>query len=296
MRNLIRKIIPPFLLETYRRSKKKARNKQLEKDKVSGNVITKEQLVADLKNAGLQVGDVVLVHTSLSKIGYVEEGPKTVVDAILQLVGKTGHVLMPNSPNAGLQLEYIRNKKLFDIENDRSALGAITEYFRNLPGAVRSAHPTEPVSCIGPNADSFISGHFGELTPYTSNSPFYKVSEAGGKILYIGVTFDNAGTNLHTLEDAVDFKYPVYANEEFTVDIKFPDGEIKSMKTKVHNPEQSAKRKCDGLIPLFEERGILKHVKVGQADTLVVDAKGLLDTMIKEYNSRGVTMYTPEGE
>jgi aminoglycoside 3-N-acetyltransferase len=296
MRNFLRKITPAFLLDAYRRSKKQSREKQLTKDKELGDIITEERLIDDLRAAGISQGDIVLVHSSLSKLGYVENGPKTVVDALLKVIGSEGHLLMPNSPNAGLQLEYIRSKKVFDVENDESALGSITEYFRKLPGAIRSAHPTEPVSCIGPDAEYFVQDHFGELTPYTSRSPFYRVSEKGGKILYMGVTFDNAGTNLHTLEDAVDFKYPVYFDEKFDVEMVFSDGQTKTMTTKVHNPEQSAKRKCDGLIPLFENKGILAKVKIGKADTLVVDAKAMLDCMIEEYNERGVTMYTPEGE
>ena len=108
---------------------------------------------------------------------------------------------------------------------------------------------------------------------------------------------DNAGTNLHTLEDAVaNFKYPVYFKESFQVDVKFPNGEVKSMTTKVHNPEQSIKRKCDDLIPLFKENGILKEGKIGQASTLIVDAKSLLSFMIEAYTNDGVTMYTPRGE
>jgi aminoglycoside 3-N-acetyltransferase len=67
------------------------------------------------------------------------------------------------------------------------------------------------------------------------------------------------------------------------------------VKTKVHNPEYSKKRKCDELIPLFEKEGAMKKVKIGQADTLVADAKKFLDAMIKAYHEKGVTMYTPEG-
>jgi aminoglycoside 3-N-acetyltransferase len=73
------------------------------------------------------------------------------------------------------------------------------------------------------------------------------------------------------------------------------DGNEAIMKTKVHNPEQSKKRKCDGLIPLFEQKGILQKVQIGKAKALLVDAKGLLQVMIEEYNDRGVTMYTPNG-
>lgn len=296
MRSFIRKITPEFLLKAYRKRKKRLREAELEAKRRSGEVITFERLVNDLRTCGLKEGDDILVHTSLSKIGYVENGPETVVSALKKVIGEKGNILMPTSPNAGLQLEYIRSLEAFDVKNSPSALGAITEYFRKLPNVKRSAHPTEPVACIGPDADFYTEGHLGELTPYTDRSPFARISARGGKILYIGVTFDNAGTNLHTLEDAVDFKYPVYYDEVFDVKIILENAEQKIVQTKVHNPEQSAKRKCDGLIPLFKDRDVLRECKVGEARTLVVDAKILLEVMIEEYKTRGVTMYTPEGE
>lgn len=296
MRNLGRKLTPQIILNWYRSSKKKAVKAQLQNDKSRGAIITKEDLIHQFLSIGLRAGDHLLVHSSLSKIGYVENGPQDVVEALLEIVGPGGNLLMPNSPNAEYQLSYIQNVDYFDVANSPSKLGVISEYFRLLPNAIRSAHPTEPVSCIGPDARYYTQEHFGEQTPYTSKSPFYRISEMGGKILYLGVSFDNAGTNLHTLEDAVDnFKFPVYYSEIFDVKVRFMDGNEAMMKTKVHNPEQSKKRKCDGLIPLFEQKGILQKVQIGKAKALLVDAKGLLQVMVEEYNERGVTMYTPNG-
>jgi len=296
MRNLVRKITPQFLLSWYRSSKKKKRNQELAHNKAEGKIYTVADLTKEFQAIGIVKDDVLLVHSSLSKIGYVEEGPKTVISALLNVIGERGNLLMPNSPNASLQLEYIKELEEFDVENTPSSLGAISEYFRNLPQAKRSAHPTEPVSCIGPEVDYFVGEHFGELTPYTTKSPFYRVSERGGKILYLGVTLDNAGTNLHTLEDAVeDFRFPVYYSDTFEVNVKFSDGTIKPMRTKVHNPEQSAKRRCDELIPLFIEKGVMQDVQIGEARALLVDAKRMLECMIEEYKSLGVTMYTPHG-
>jgi aminoglycoside 3-N-acetyltransferase len=239
---------------------------------------------------------VLLVHSSLSAIGYVENGPKDVVDALLEAIGVYGHLLMPNSPNASFQLDYIRQLELFDVENSPSALGAISECFRKLPNAVRSAHPTEPVSCIGPEANWFVSDHFGQLTPYNSHSPFSKVIQRKGKILYLGVSLSNAGTNLHTLEDAVDdFPFPVYAPEKFDVNVKFANGSTGKMETLVHNPEQSKKRKCDDLLPLFLQEGALREVEIFQAHSLLFDAEAMFNVMLKAYRDKGVTMYTPNG-
>lgn len=296
MRNFIRSISPLFLLKVYRKYKKQQQTAFLNELQAKNEFISKEQLIQDIIDCGIQKGDSVLVHSSLSKIGYLKNGPKDIVDALLFVVGEKGNVLMPNSPNAEYQLNYIQKNTLFDVQNSGSKLGAISEYFRLLPGAKRSAHPTEPVSCVGPDATFFTQTHFGEKTPYTRNSPFYKLVEQKGKILYIGVTLANAGTSLHLLEDAVsNFKFPVYFPTPFNVKVLLESGEIKDMETYVHDPAQSKKRKCDGLIPLFEDAGVLKHAKIGKAPTLVVSADGMYQTMLNAYQENGITMYTPKG-
>ena len=295
LKDVVRKYTPTLLLNWNRKRKKASRNSEPDKQKNKGNTISKEQLIQNLQEIGITKGDVLLVHSSLSRIGFLEQGANTFIEALIETVGSEGTILMPTSPNNVYQLNYIRNTPFFDVLNSPSKTGKITEVFRKWEGAKRSLHPTEPVSAIGNNADYFVKDHFGELTPYTKNSPFYKVSEQKGKILYVGVTLSMAGTNLHTLEDAVDFKFPVYYPQEFEFDILDENGDRKTVKTKVHDPEWSKKRKCDDLIPMFEEKGVLSKVKIGEADTLLVDAKGFLEVMIEQYKSHGVTMYTPKG-
>ena len=296
MRDIIRALSPSFILSFYRKYKKKQQQAHLKQQQVKNAFISKDQLIQDLIDCGIQKGESVLIHSSLSKIGYLKNGPKDLVEALFAVIGKKGNVLMPNSPNAEFQLNYIKKNTLFDVKNSVSKLGAISEYFRLLPGAKRSEHPTEPVSCIGPDAEYFTQTHFGEKTPYTKNSPFYKLTEKKGKILYIGVTFANAGTSLHLLEDAVsNFKFPVYYPTAFNVKVQKENGELKEMEIFVHDPAQSKKRKCDALIPLFEEAGVLFHSKIGKAPTLVVSADGMYETMLNAYYEKGVTMYTPKG-
>jgi aminoglycoside 3-N-acetyltransferase len=296
LRNLLRSLTPNVILSRYRSRKKSEIRKKLAEAKSSGKIITKADLIRAFQAIGIEKGDVLLVHSSLSAIGYVENGPKDVVVALLEAIGADGHLLMPNSPNASFQLDYIRQLDLFDVENSPSALGAISEWFRKLPNAERSAHPTEPVSCIGPEANWFVSDHFGQLTPYNSNSPFSKVIQRKGKILYLGVTLSNAGTNLHTLEDAVDdFPYPVYAPEKFEVNVKFANRSTGTMETFVHNPEQSKKRKCDDLLPLFLQEGAVRKVDIFHAKSLLFDAEAMFNVMLNAYKDKGVTMYTPNG-
>lgn len=296
MRDLFRKLLPEKLLNWNRSRKKAQQRANLAAQRDGGNVLTEEILVEQLKKIGLKTGDHVMVHSAMSKIGFLENGPKTFVDALFEVVGENGTICMPSSPVKTLQLLHMQNAPVFDVKNTPSAMGAITEYFRQLPRTRRSLHPTEPVCANGFLADEFVKDHFGEISPYTKKSPWKKLMDAKGKILYIGVTLDNAGTHLHTLEDAVDFCYPVYDDKVFDAVCIDENGIEKKMKTKVHNPEFSKRRKCDGLIPLFIANGVLTKHSLGKAECLFLEADKMFQVMKTAYEAHKITMYTPQGE
>ena len=288
------KYAPEFMLEWAKRLKKNQRRKELENQKQNGG-ITKQKLIDDLIKIGIKKNDSVLVHSSLSKIGFVEGGPKTIVDALFDVVGPEGTLLFPTFPAIGRNKTHLEEHPLFDIKNTPSQMGSVTEYFRKLDNVYRSFHPTDAVSAKGPLADYYTNSHFGQLTPYNKNSPFRKLCSKNGKILMLGTTLNGACTNLHTLEDAVDFKYPVYDAKIFDVKMIDSEGKESFMKTKVHNPEYSTKRNCDALKPMFEQSETLINGTIGEAKSMLIDANKMLEVMIKNYNEKGVTMYTPFG-
>jgi aminoglycoside 3-N-acetyltransferase len=274
--------------------KKQRRNKILEQEK-NNTGVTKEALLIDLKKIGLVAGDSVLVHSSLSKVGFVPGGAATVIEALFEAVGPEGTLLFPTFPAKGKNKTHMEDHPFFDLVNTPSQMGSITEYFRKMPDVHRSFHPTDPVSAKGPLAEYYTSTHYGQLTPYNEHSPFRKLCDKKGKILMMGTTLNGACTNLHTLEDAVNFKYPVYDEKIFDVKMIDADGKISTVKTKVHNPEYSVKRNCDALKPLFEKESVLTNGMIGSAKSMLIDADKMLQVMINYYNEQGVTMYTPYG-
>ena len=56
---------------------------------------TRGSLTADLELLGLRAGMTVLVHTSLSALGWVVGGEQTVLRALRDAVGPTGTLVMP---------------------------------------------------------------------------------------------------------------------------------------------------------------------------------------------------------
>jgi len=289
------KYAPVFFLEWAKQLKKNQRRRQLQQQQKNKAGISKQKLIDDFKKIGIQKGDSILVHSSLSKIGFVEDGAKTVVDALFEVVGENGTLLFPAFPVVGRAKTHLENTPYFNITESPSQMGKITEYFRKLNHVHRSFHPTDSMCAKGPLAVYYTNSHFGQITPYTEYSPFRKLCEKKGKILMLGTTLNGACTNLHTLEDAVDFKYPVYDVKLFEVKMIDAGGKESLMKTKVHNPDYSSKRNCDALKPMFEEEGVIVNGTIGEAKSMLIDADKMLEVMIKKYLEKGVTMYTPWG-
>lgn len=296
LRHLLVKFSPDSWLESAKRIKKSLRRQALKKQEKTGG-IRLTTLENQLKKIGVRAGDSLLVHSSLSKIGFVAGGADTVIRAIENVLGENGTLLMPSFPAKGRNKDYLESGAVFDSRITPSAMGIITETFRKMKGVKRSLHPTDPVCAKGPLAAFYTDTHFGQLTPYTVHSPFRKLAAKGGKILMLGTTLNGAGTSLHCLEDAItDFTYPVYDEKIFEVDVIDENGNRKTMRTKVHNPAWSVKRNCDALKPLFEKEGVLINGKIGEAAVMLLDAKKMLDVMLHSYRESGVTMYTPYGK
>ncbi|MBK9283704.1 MAG: AAC(3) family N-acetyltransferase [Sphingobacteriaceae bacterium] len=296
MRRILKKILPPFLLKQAKKIVRNQRSLKRQKLVQSGDILNLMAIEKSLLAFGLQKGDVVMVHSSLSQLGYVEGGAQTLIQAFLNVIGEKGTLVMPSFPGLGFNADYLKTNPIFDLQKTPSSVGIISETFRKMPDVVRSLHPTEPVCASGPLAKEITNEHFGHISPYLINSPFGKLVKFKAKIIMLGVNLDTL-SSLHLLEDAVDdFKYPIYLKEIFTCKLIDGQGNLCEMKTKVHNPEWSKKRKCNELEQMFIRDGCLVKYKLGHAEVLLLDAEKMFDSMLTNYKNKGITMYTPKGE
>ena len=296
VRDVFRSLVPIVILDWNRRRKKTQVRNALAHKKNTGAVWTKERLVDSLRSAGVQYGVDLLVHSAMSRIGYVEGGPKTVVDALREVIGPEANLLMPSSPVTSLQAKH--PQEVFSVLETPSKMGAITEYFRSNIAIERSAHPLEPVAVDGPDAEWYTRGHHTDGTPYGPQSPWMKHLERGGQLLYLGTTLINSGTSLHAVEDAIGWKsfaFPIYLEASKSFPVQLKDGRNVTVVTKCHNPDVSNLRKCDGLIPLLETKGALSRVTIGEAPALLADAQAFKSVLLAAYRENGTTMYTPQG-
>jgi aminoglycoside 3-N-acetyltransferase len=290
LRATIKNITPGFLIDWYKSLKSARREKERKALREKGEVLTAEALRLALKAQAITEHDHLMVHSSLSKLGYVEGGADMIVDVLQDMVGKEGNLLMPSFPVIGFNYDFVKTKPVLDVKNTLSRMGIITEVFRLRPGVKRSMHPTDPVCVYGKDAEWYVKDHFGQLTPYNAFSPFKKLADKHGKILLLGVKLETV-TNFHTPEDAIiDFKYPVYHREEFELEVIDENGQRHKMRTKVHNPEMSKRRRCNDMEEPFLEAGVMKKFTIGKAVCYLIDAAKMHHWLVEKYRE-GVTIY-----
>ena len=58
-------------------------------------IVLKETILDALEKVGVTSGQTIMVHTSLSSLGFVCGGAQTVIEALLESVGSDGTIMMP---------------------------------------------------------------------------------------------------------------------------------------------------------------------------------------------------------
>ncbi len=58
-------------------------------------LVTPDDMKTALKDLGVRKGQAIMVHISLSSLGYVCGGAQSVIEALLESVGDEGTIMMP---------------------------------------------------------------------------------------------------------------------------------------------------------------------------------------------------------
>ncbi len=175
---------------------------------------TVSTLLHDIKALGVLLGDTVVVHSSLSAIGFVVGDEVAVIQALQQAVTEQGSIVMPayssaisdpalweNPPVPEAWWDTIRNEMpLFDPSpTPLYGLGVIPETFRKFPGVMRSNHPASSWCAWGAHAAK-ITQHHSLSYSYGPNTPLGTLyNHPNRKILLLGVDFASCSA-LHLSE------------------------------------------------------------------------------------------------
>lgn len=191
------------------------------KNKEISSIITIEDVKRLLKNIGIQNGDVLEVHASLKSIGYILGGANALLDAILEVLGFEGTLVMSahsidNSEPAYFQkppvdislFKSIREntpsfKGKFD---DLSGMGQLAIALQKRPSVYFSSHPQVSMMAHGKHAKWITQSHpLNDM--FGLKSPLAKMVELKAKVLLIGVEY-NSCTGMH-LGEYLSQKRPI---------------------------------------------------------------------------------------
>lgn len=174
---------------------------------------TRATLAADLARLQLPAAPVVLVHSSLSSLGWVCGGPVALIQALLDWVGPEGTLAMPahsgdlsdpakweNPPVPEAWWEPIRQQMpAYDPAlTPTRGIGQVPELFRSWPGSLRSNHPTLSFTALGPQARFITDDHSLDFG-LGEDSPLARLYELEAWVLLLGAGYDS-NTSFHLAE------------------------------------------------------------------------------------------------
>jgi aminoglycoside 3-N-acetyltransferase len=254
---------------------------------------TASSLEREIRALGVGPGDLVLVHSAFSKLGYVRGGPQTFIEALTRAIGAEGTIMMPSFPFNGSAWDYASRGLTFDVTRTPAVVGQLQEHFRRQAGTLRSLHPTHPFCAKGPLASELLEGHHRTLNPFGMVSPLGRFVTRRGKCLLVGVGLKNCSP-LRVIEEKETYPHPVFQPDTVRLRVIDDAGREFEVETLVHSKALSPLRRTDNLRPYLESEGRLRQGRVGLADTLLLDCRDL-DRVLRDLLARGITPYSHLG-
>jgi aminoglycoside 3-N-acetyltransferase len=293
---VLRNAPTPVLRGVRRLQRTRARMRYRADRRLRPVVVTREDIARALRQAGLSRGDDVFFQSAMSPFGEIEGGADTVLGALGDVVGDEALVAMPAFPFSGSVLEYLRADPLFSVSSTPSAMGAVSERFRRLPGTVRSLHPTHSVCARGPEAELLVEGHELAPTPFGAGSPYPRMMERGMQQVWFG-TDVHAFTLYHTFECLLGERFPidVFLDRPFSVRCEDGDGRPRIVDTLVHDPEVASRRiRSRARQEVRRElmaAGVLQAAPLGRSEALVCRIPAMFEVLDRLLLERGLTIY-----
>ncbi len=237
-------------------------------------MMTSDDLISKFKELGIKEGDVILVHSSFNSLGNISNDPDEVINALLTVLGKNGTLIVPT-----FNFDFC-NGKLFNVNETPSQMGIITEFVRKNPSSIRTKDPVYSFAIMGKLKDEL--GKLVYDSCYGKDSMFSQLRKYNGKILIIGLAYNDSMTFFHHIEEMEGCDYRYF--KEFSGNIIDFDGINKKTKIKifVRNLEKKVETDVDKMGVILENDGLVNSIKIGTADVKFLDANQVYNRTVKE--------------
>lgn len=246
--------------------------------------ITQHRLVEDLNRIGLSTGDIVVVHSSLSRIGWMVGGAVTIINALMEVVTENGTLVMPTHTSGNSEPTHwvappVPEEWWPIIRTEMPAyqpsitpadsVGIIPETFRGFPNVLRSGHPQASVAAWGKHAEKVIKTHRLEMT-FGVDSPWDRLYDLDANVLLIGIGH-SSNTSLHLAEVKAALPYQPTELQGAAI---YEKGE---RVWKAWTEIQYYFEDFPQIGQAFEESIEYQPIKIGQAESRLLSMRALVD-------------------
>ena len=194
---------------------------------------TERDLVSCFSKLSIAPGSVICVHSRISGLGYLVDGPESVIRTIQRAVPDCT-IMMPTFPFDGSCFDYVKERPIFDPARTPSQSGLLSEVLRKMPGAVRSLHPTHSCVALGRQASELIAGSEKSPTPFGDDSTYGRFSQMEQAVLLLIHT--NNTSFVHRIQEMVDMPN-LFLPDLYTVRGLDQAGALHEYQVRVHRPE-----------------------------------------------------------
>ena len=212
--------------------------------------------------AGFAVREIVFVHSSLSACGHVVGGAATAIDALRSWSG-AGTLALPTHtycyPSDDGKVE------IFDPAATPSLVGAITNFYWQSAGVLRSLHPSHSLAAKGPAAAALIENHERCETPCGAGTPYERMLQWDAGVLMFGATLDSY-TFFHTAEDAANVPY-LYYSKPYVLKVRALTG-VEDVP--MRRQDMTVKRRFRDVDVWLERQGLLQRRTLGRGELLYI--------------------------
>lgn len=151
----------------------------------------------------LPKGEDVLIHASLSELGWINATVEELIEAIRVPMGPDATLIMMTDTRS------FAKTGRFSVSQP-SETGLLTERFRRMPGVLRSCVPMVSFAALGPRAAEYTQPYHSHLDDSATMS---RLLANDGRILLIGVGYPKC-TLYHLAEERMGVPYNIY--KDFT--------------------------------------------------------------------------------
>ena len=257
--------------------------------------LTRGEIADGFRRLGLQEGDTVLVHTAMRTMGRIEDGADTVVDALLEVLGERGTLVVPT-------FTFVHEGEedpIVDPASDPSEMGAITEAARRRSKALRSTAYRHSFAAIGRRAE-VITQVDPSNSAFDPRSCFGVMLSLGTQVVMLGLTYASS-TSHHFAEFLCQVPYRHTIN--INVKVRRSDGSVYEQQMVDYQPKPSGGSYYGSRYPDFnrlgrmlEDRGRVGLAAVGNSAVRRFGMRDLADLAQEEAHEDYNIFRTPEGK